>query len=195
MGTSRASPSALTGRSSHSANLQREAPKSGTWPSARWSPAWRVVTRTRTLPSPSAPTAACSRSVASAESCASGTSRPGSSSTSSTRVARERLTWSSARMAGPSSSPASSLSRLSGTLPPEPRSARSSPPGTAGRRSIFPPTDAACWRPTATAKGLSGTSTPSRGRGVPARSRTAPLTPEEWEEFLPGRPYEPACAT
>jgi hypothetical protein len=21
------------------------------------------------------------------------------------------------------------------------------------------------------------------------------LTPEEWEEFLPGRPYEPACAT
>jgi hypothetical protein len=21
------------------------------------------------------------------------------------------------------------------------------------------------------------------------------LTPEEWEEYLPGRPYEPACAT
>ncbi len=84
-------------------------------------------------PSHSAPTGTCWRSVATDESYASGTSAPGSSSTSSTRAVTERSPSSSALMAGLSQSPDSSLPRLSGTLRAEPRSARRSPPGTAGR--------------------------------------------------------------
>ena len=127
------------------------------------------------LPSPSAPTAACSRSVASTDpSCASGTSSTrklvheldqGGTGAFDARVQPgwpdpRRLRLRACRVA---------LGRCHRS-PDRPGAHRRGPQD--GDRS-FPRRTRACWRPTATAKGLSGTSTPSRGRGVPARSPTA----------------------
>ena len=157
-------------------------------PQARRSPRSTARRATTTLPSRSAPTGTSWRSVASAGSYASGTSAPGSSSTSSTRAATERSPSSSARTAGLSRSPASSPSRLSGTSRPGPSSARSSRPGDAGRWSICRPTDARCCRCTAAGRGLSGTSIRSRGRGARARSPTARSPTRSGRNSCPGGP-------
>ena len=148
--------------------------RSGTWPSARWSPACdggdADVLRYRRL-QPRRPDAR-GRWLRH-ESCASGTSAPGSSSTSSTRAARARLTLEFSpdgrTLAVSGFEPVASLWDVA-------TGAQIGPRLTAGSRRAMidlSPDGRRLLRPTATAKGLSGTSTPSRGRSAPARSRTA----------------------
>ena len=58
---------------------------------------------------------------------------------------------------------------------------------------LFRPTVGDCWRRTATARQRVWDIDPEswKQRACAIANRT--LTREEWEEFLPGRPYEPAC--
>ena len=189
-------PSAQPVRHLRSSTSTEETRRYGTLPGARGSPRFRWAAGSRTTQSRSAPTAALSpRAPWTTRSCASGTSAPGSSSRELDQGSAGSLTLDFSAdgrtLAVSGFEPVASLwdvatgVRIGPTLTAGSRRAEIdlSPDG---RRLLLTHADGrgAIWDvdPESWAR-----------RACALANRT--LTFEEWEEFLPGRPYEPACAT
>ena len=169
--------------------------RSGTSGSARGSPPWRGGRDGDRSPSPSAPTADCSRSAATAR--------------SSVWDVRTQKLVHALDPAGGGRRRSSSV-QTAGSLP-SPASASPSPPSGTWRRALQIGPSLTAGRRTAmidlSSDGRRLLMTLANGEGAVwdvdpvswARRACAlanrTLTREEWERFLPGRPYEPACAT